>query len=385
MTIEPRKIRLLGVIAACVLMFDLAQWCAFAAVFPQAGPQSSQIKQTPDEEQDETRRLWDEQLMQRRPAARRPSPRKRYTYRRSTPSSAERKSVKVGEQVLGITFWRLRPSVAKDDREVRLLVQDKGKAKSVEWTPERIEAETPLSAGQLVRLSIEVPSTGYLYVIDREKYADGSHGDPYLIFPTTRTRGADNEVTAGRLIEIPAQEDDPSHFTVRPSRPDQVAEVLTVIVTPQRLNLVIGSEALKLSKEQVAEWERMWAAPVERIEQMGGKGKTWTRAEREAGSDKKRLLTQDEPLPQTIYRVMAKSGDSILVSVSLLYQGGGASGPYIEADRRSNLAATSAFPRLLKFRLSAQRRSWRERWQASRGELEPSAQSAPIKKQGGRS
>lgn len=323
MTRKPRTIRLLWIMAACMLVSEVGQGRTFAA---QDAHLSAQGKQISVDEQDETRRLWDEQLMQRRPAARKPSPRKRYTYRRATPAPAERRPAKVDEQVLGITFWRLRPSVKSDDKEVRLLLHDKGKAQPLEWTPERIEAETPLSAGQLVRLSIEAPSTGYLYVIDREKYADGSVGDPYLIFPTTRTRGADNEVTAGRLIEIPAQEDDPSHFTVRSSRPDQVAELLTVIVTPQRLNLVIGRDALQLSKEQVAEWERMWAAPVDRIEQVGGRGKAWTKAEKEAGSDKKRLLTQDEPLPQTIYRVIARSGDSLLVTVQLLYHTGGAPG-----------------------------------------------------------
>jgi hypothetical protein len=308
------------------LMFDVGQWRAFSPAFPQEGAGAAQVKQTPDDEQDETRRLWDQGLMQRRPAARRPSPRRRYTYRRATPSPAERsaipikKPVKAGEQVLGITFWRLRPSVATDDKEVRLFSHEKGKSQPVEWTPERIEAETPLSAAEHVRLSIEAPSTGYLYVIDREKYADGTLGDSYLIFPTKRTRGGDNEVTAGRVIEIPAQEDDPSYFTVRPSRPDQVAELLTVIVTPQRLNLAIGRDPLQLSKEQVAEWERMWTAPVERIEQVGGSGKAWTKAEKEAGADEKRLLTQDEPLPQTIYRVITKSADSLLVTVPLLYR-----------------------------------------------------------------
>jgi hypothetical protein len=43
---------------------------------------------------------------------------------------------------------------------------------------------------------------GYLYVIDREQYEDGTLGEPVQIFPTTRTRGGDNSVKPGSLIEI---------------------------------------------------------------------------------------------------------------------------------------------------------------------------------------
>jgi hypothetical protein len=50
-------------------------------------------------------------------------------------------------------------------------------ARPTEWTPQRIEADTPLKVGERVRLSIESPRTGYLYVIDREQYADGSYGE----------------------------------------------------------------------------------------------------------------------------------------------------------------------------------------------------------------
>ena len=52
----------------------------------------------------------------------------------------------------------------------------------------------------------------YLYVIDREQYADGTQGEPYLIFPTTRTRGGDNSVKAGRVMEIPSQDDNPPYL-----------------------------------------------------------------------------------------------------------------------------------------------------------------------------
>ena len=62
---------------------------------------------------------------------------------------------------------------------------------------------TPLAIGDRVRLTIESSNNGYLYVIDRELDADGTKSDPYLIFPTARTREGDNAVRGGRLVDIP--------------------------------------------------------------------------------------------------------------------------------------------------------------------------------------
>ena len=53
-----------------------------------------------------------------------------------------------------------------------------------------------------------------------------------LIFPTLHTRRGDNRVDAGKLIDIPVQENQYSYFTAQPSghRADQVAELLTIIL-----------------------------------------------------------------------------------------------------------------------------------------------------------
>ena len=221
---------------------------------------------------------------------------------------------------IGVTIWRLRPS-AGDDGGARVLVMEN--AQSSQWTPQRIEADTPLQVGERVRITIESPRAGYLYVIDREQYADGSLGDPYLIFPTLRTRGGDNRVQPGKLIDIPAQEDNPSYFTLVPSpnRSDQVAEILTILVTPEPFDdLQLGNNAVKLSKSDVAKWERTWSSQVERFEMEGGAGKAWTRMEKEASSaTSARVLTQEEPAPQTIYRIASKSKNAFMVTVPLRY------------------------------------------------------------------
>lgn len=180
----------------------------------------------------------------------------------------------------------------------------------------------PLAEGDRVRVGIESPSPGYLYVINREEYADGSRGQPALIFPTTRIRGGDNRVQAGRLIELPSQQDNVPYFTVRPSRrrPDQVGELLTIVVTARPLALNIGPERQRLPERQVLEWEHRWSGPWELFEQVGGEGSPWTRAEREAGLGASRDLVQDEPLPQSIYHVRTKAAAALLVSVSLPFK-----------------------------------------------------------------
>lgn len=246
---------------------------------------------------------------------------KRAGYRSTSAKASPRKEHAESIAQLGLTIWRLRPAHAND--EVRMIVQQGEDA--LEWTPERVATDAPLRLGERIRFSFESPREGYLYVIDRERYANGSFGEPVLIFPTTRTRGGENRVAPGRIIEIPAQEDRPNYMWLKPTRLDLTGENLTVIVTPQLLEgITIGEKPLSLSDEQVAKWEKNWGATVERFEMTGGAGKAWTRAEKEAGADATRQLTQEDPGPQTIYRVVVKPDQPILVKVGLRYARAGA-------------------------------------------------------------
>ena len=252
----------------------------------------------------------------RRPSATAKAPR----YMRKTPSVIAMLQPGAPTMDIGVTIWRLRPSSGVEGG-ARMLVMEN--ARQTEWTPQRIEADTPLQVGERVRLSIESPRAGYLYVIDREQYADGSFGDAYLIFPTLRTRGGDNQVRPGKLIDIPAQEDNPSYFTLvpSPSRSDQVAEILSIIVTPEPLsNFRFTERPLKLSKSDIAKWEASGSVEVERFEMVGGAGMPWSKAEMSASAaGSSRILTQEEPAPQTIYRVGSRSKNTFLVTVALRY------------------------------------------------------------------
>ncbi len=278
------------------------------AVIANAAPQEAQ-----------TRKLWDSEFFKAKakPATGKAAPRKRY--RVVTPQiSPDRVN---GDTVLGITLWRLRPAAAKDDKEVRLFKHAKDDTKVVQWTPERISVDTPLAIGQRVRLSIESARTGYLYVINRELYADGSMGEPYLIFPTTRLRGGENKVTIGHIVDIPAQEDSPNYFNLDPDRADLVGESLSVLITPEPLpGINIGADAIALSRTELAGWEKKWASHVGRLEMEHSVGQAWTKEEKEASAPNGKQLNAASPTPQTLYyRPDANPTDPMMVSVKLRY------------------------------------------------------------------
>jgi hypothetical protein len=263
--------------------------------------------------QEDERRLWDTEFLKKRSASKNATQRKTTTYRRATPKSAAIDEKAEGE-MMGVTVWRLRQSATTDSKDSRLLLQDEESGKDVEWTPERVEAETIFTAGDRVRLSIEAPRDGYLYVIDREQYTDGTLSDPYLIFPTLRIRGGNNSVKAGKVIELP----DKSVFRLKPMRADYRGEVLTILVTAEPIaELKVEPDIIKLDAQQVERWEKQWIVPVERFELVGGAGKAYTKAEKEAGLEGTRLLTQEDELPQTLYRVIPKPGSPILISLPL--------------------------------------------------------------------
>lgn len=264
---------------------------------------------------DATRKLWDTAYIAPAKSSK-TSGRRRSTskYRIATPNVPIDNVLP--ESVVGVTIWRLRPARRADSGE-RIIVHDDNAAK--EYVPERISANTKLVAGDRVRISVETARNGYLYVIDREQYADGTLGEPYLIFPTTRTLNGDNQVSVGKLAEIPGQEDSPPFFTIRKSRPDQVAEVLSVLVTPVPLEGVqITDKAQKLTDAQVAKWEKSWSNSVGQLE-LESVGQAWTREEKDAGATNTRALTASAPPPQMLF-YRPNSTEGMFVKLRLSYR-----------------------------------------------------------------
>lgn len=198
-----------------------------------------------------------------------------------------------------------------------MLVREKGK--SAEMVPERVEAGTTFHEGDQIRLSIESPEPGYLYVVDRELLSDGSMGAAMLIYPWAGMLG-DNRIGPGKLIDIPAQQDNPSYFTARRSSPHHAGEILTIIVTSSPLNLPISDKPIQISNTDLANWENNWGGQTERYEMEGGAGQTWTTHEQQAaGHTNARQLTREDPAPQTIYRISVRDNRALLVNVRLNY------------------------------------------------------------------
>ena len=245
-----------------------------------------------------------------------PKPPKR-TYKLASPpakTTPQAKTATIAQ--LGITIWRLRPKTA-NDTGARMLVREKGK--QAEMIPERVEAGTTFREGDQIRLSIESAQEGYLYVVDRELLGNGSLGAAMLIYPWKGMSG-DNQLGPGKLIDIPAQEDNPSYFTARRSSANHAGELLTVIVTSSPLSLPISDTPIQISNTDLAEWEKRWGGFTERFEMEGGAGETWTEHEQQAAAHKgARQLTREDPAPQTIYRISVPDNKALLVNVKLNY------------------------------------------------------------------
>jgi len=262
---------------------------------------------------DEERQLWNTAFQKEDPqTAQTPKPARR-RYKSATPEIATPASAPA--TVVGVTIWQLAPS-GSAGQGARLLVHEG--TQNVEWVAQRVDSGKSLTEGSHVRLSVESGKKGFLYVIDREKYADGSTGEPYLIFPTSRLSGANNTVRTGVVVEVPSQDDSPPYFTLKRSRSDHVAEVLSVLVAPSEIpDLKIGREPLKLSAELVADWEKQYSKKAGVLELEGGAGQAWTEAEKQAGTGS-RSLGGGDPLPQTLYfNPDSRSEAPLMVNVPL--------------------------------------------------------------------
>lgn len=233
----------------------------------------------------------------------------------ATPSSTEKPAEKIDGELVGLTIWRLRPATASEEqKDARLLIRKTGGNNKL--TPERVASSVSFNETELVRLSIESPRDAFLYVIDREVYAGGKLGDAYLIFPTRTTRGGDNALTAGKMIDVPALSDQIPYFTLTRSRQDHTTEMLTLIVSPVKLDLPLSDAPVKLDAAQLAQWEKQWGGKVEAREASQRAGGRWTAEEKEA-AEGSRKLAQGDPLPQTIYKVAVKPGAALLLNIPL--------------------------------------------------------------------
>src|SRR5882672_1092832 len=87
---------------------------------------------------------------------------------------------------VGVTIWRLSPSQCPI-QDCPLPKASADSSKGLVDTATRVDDNVPLNNGERVRLGLEsLAQSGYVYIIDREQFADGSLGEGFLIFPTRK-------------------------------------------------------------------------------------------------------------------------------------------------------------------------------------------------------
>ena len=229
---------------------------------------------------------------------------------------ADTQSAKVWKR-LGVTIWRLASDKdSVDASKEAATIKESGA--SQQYMPTRVSAETKFTQGDKVRLSFESPNGGYLYVIDRELYADGTVGEPRLIFPTMMARGGNNLIGAGQMIDIPSQSDRVPYYTLESKNKNWRGELLTVIVSPEPLKDVeIPDGPSPIAAALVDAIENKYLKSVSEYEQQGSEGNAYTKAEKKAGGSLTRELTQKDPFPQTMFRVKMRQREPMLVSFGL--------------------------------------------------------------------
>lgn len=221
--------------------------------------------------------------------------------------------VKPKIEELGVTFWRMRPPTS-DDADAPLFPVRLGE-RTEQWTAERVSSSTIFRTGDRVRFTIESSRTGFLYIVNREFYTNGEAGEANVIFPTLRTRGGDNRVVAGSLIEIPGANDSVPYFTIKPRRADYAGEELIVLILPNELTTYEKTlRPQPVTAENLSKWFADWETLVDIYDAEDGEGTDYTEIEASAANVSSRALMQEEPLPQTIFRVSIKPNAPMFVA-----------------------------------------------------------------------
>lgn len=251
----------------------------------------------------------------------------------------------IDAELIGVTFWRLSPATeasrrasSEQDEPARLLIPTKKGVAPQPFHAARIGDDATFRSGELLWLGIEVPRAGesFVYVLDREQYADGTLGEPYLIFPTPTTPQDANVASAGRTVYVPAPDDPLPYFRLERSEQRHIAERLTIILSPRRLTfggqweeVDTDIKLLRVATAEAARCDREWSGKTERLGARRDLSAGITRAEQEVRETRKmiptakpatgetRRMLPTDLLPHTIYRVQGKAGQPVLVNVSL--------------------------------------------------------------------
>lgn len=230
----------------------------------------------------------------------------------SSKTNSKGKKFPLKNEELGVTFWRLRPVKSNEGDDAPTFPVDTGDG-TENWTAERVRSTTKFKIIDRVRFTIESSRSGFLYIIDREYYADDSAGEATLLYPSLKSRSkGDNHVVAGSLIDVPPSQSR-GYFNIKSTNPGYAGEEIIVIISPVKLTGVApGLKDVSLNRVKVEKWITDWATEVDVFDATDGEGIAYTRTEAEAAGT--RALTQEEPLPQTIYKVQTRADKPLIVT-----------------------------------------------------------------------
>lgn len=223
---------------------------------------------------------------------------------------------------IGVTIWRFSPTQCAIPN-CPLPAGDKGLVDTAAGA--RVDDSAALSTGERVRLGLESLShDGFVYVIDREQYADGTFGDPYLIFPTKNIYKGSNYARPGLQIQLPRAE---GCFCVKSRSQQRVlaADNLIVIVSPQPLLSPdeIGPKEIPLPANLAAYVSRASKERLYRGTLKDGAGLARSAPEQAAGTkglfDTEPVLTQSDLPPQNVYQSLVPRGSAAVFSLYLRY------------------------------------------------------------------
>ncbi|MBI4851682.1 MAG: hypothetical protein HY819_07795 [Acidobacteria bacterium] len=229
---------------------------------------------------------------------------------------------------IGVTIWRLREVTTAEKvnskvvENTRILKRVKGQSSEVvtRVIPERISSNTELIDGDIIRLAIEVPTEGYVYIISQELYINGKYSDPYLVFPSRRDLGKTDRISSGKLLFLPSDEDHFEISSLKETSTKIVEEVFTIVVSQEPLRELLpleSDEPRKLSLGDFEQWKKMWGGEVFKFEQETTAKLAITQVEKASSSSGSLSLSDTDLLPQTIYHVANGKEKALLFTTGI--------------------------------------------------------------------
>ncbi len=225
-------------------------------------------------------------------------------------TSLSKVTLTAAETSIGLNLWRMRPSPPGATFRTRGLVLESDARGETDLTPELLTLSRSVSERDRIRISVQTFQPGFLYVVNRDLYHDGTKSAPTLLFPDMRIRGGRNLIQPGEAAGIPPM---PQAFGVKRTRPDQIEILLTFILSPEPLRGIEAKDHEQiLSEETVAAWESQWGTGVELAENNSMAGQLYTsadfNAERSSGAAAK-VIT-----PISLFRRKGHFGEPLVAT-----------------------------------------------------------------------